>query len=156
MSFYPYRPIYSPSSLIWDTDDLVNNYLLPKGNVNAHLPLLQYESFPRANTEEMTWTCLPSGHYALPAVSLLQEPLPSVNVAHLLPTYMCLCTGLRCVCSSSQRSAVSTTPSGLCLRAVLAASQRVWRPEGAGLPLIVINVICTNTNCVNTREHGPL
>ncbi|KAG8015229.1 hypothetical protein GBF38_022574, partial [Nibea albiflora] len=56
--------------------------------------------------------------------------------------------------SDPKRSAVSTTQSGLYLRTVLAAAPSGRRPEGPGLPLIVIYVICTNTNCVNTGEHG--
>lgn len=88
-------------------------------------------------------------HYPLPTASTPQEPLPSWMWLNYCP-----CT---CVCTSEfSRESLGLNVCVL-VTAIISfhcrergcASVLYW-----SVPLIVISIICTNTNCVNTREHG--
>ena len=72
MSFCPHMPIYSPSSLIWDTDDLVNNFF-PKEML---MPF--FLSYSMNHFQEET-----TGHVFQVFIMLSLQSLYSRNPYHL-------------------------------------------------------------------------
>lgn len=85
-----------------------------------------------------------------PRSSLYATTSTSLDVAQLSAHARVFCTVLKwrgiSVCGLAQCSAVSTTEKGPCLRSV------TRRPEGLASPWVVVCVVCTNTNCVNTAS----
>ena len=137
------RPHYKPHKA-----DLV---LLYKGNVKYPSFLmnpLQEERLCRDEWTRGPFIFLPYSLYTTGTSTFM-------DVAQFLPMYICLNEWVsrpQCVCSPSQRSSVPTTERGPYTRTVLVSAQRACGTRS--VPLIVISIICTNTNCVNTREHG--
>lgn len=69
----------------------------------------------------------------------------------------------RIKCSINGTNRTKTTGFTVCLVTLqfplwglwVGAVLEFWWPAGFKTPLIVIGVTCTNSNCVNSREHGP-